>query len=497
MSSIVSSVKCNDKGKDNETTIEDFVSEVLMRLLQEKPKDPVSKLEVFSNLVKHGAFVPPKERSSYERLTNLYKPFMGIDDLLIFGKQEERTKNYLQLVNPPPKPTKTTGEDEPEDAPTDEPEDEELKMSDLLYEGSLFQSAGIGIRDIELFQVLVSMKTVLAANKKINSIRFFGKILGIEKNYYVLETEQAKDEPTDDGEQKKVEGIPSEVDGINKYTYYVSNTLGGNETTWIKLPDVSPDALSRSRKIKKFFTGNLTQEVLSHPPFKAYEIDLLRCQIARISHSTILAPCGRMKSKAEEDSEQQDKLPPNIMIAKEELAGVEKDEEFEEKLKSMDISKLDSWVHLQPAILSKYGRCTLFFSDEEKEKAEEYEEKKNTAERIPKPLCLASEENWVLHTYNQMIDNQVVCLSSKVWPGAHCVGYKRYEKDIVFSNIYIGHGFKGGDFTPQFILPVLGEYKDIILEQQVDPTIEDMKAFIPPPKKEGEAEESKDESADE
>ncbi|KAF0976067.1 hypothetical protein FDP41_004743 [Naegleria fowleri] len=507
MSSIVSTVKCKDLSSNNQQgseggkgsmTIEDFFSEVIVKLLEEKPQNPYGMIEQFCNLVKHGTFVPPKERSAYERLTKLYKPWMGIDDENILEKDTQRARKYVEIVNPPVKTKTNVSDEEGGEEATEEEGADDLKMSDLLYEGKLFRDAGIGLGEMELFQVLVSMNALVIANKKINSIRFFGKILGIENNYYILETEQTKDEAENEtGEEtKKVEDIPPEVEGTNKYIYYVSNTAGCDVDMWTQLPDAKPEYILRSRKIKKFFTGKLEHDVLSHPPFKGKEIDLLRSQIARISHSTILVPKGRMKSSTEEDETEHEelKLPPNVTLAKDELPTVEKDEEFEEKIKNLDISQVTNWVNLLPTILSKQGRCTQYWTEEEKEKPD-FEDMKKTVERIPKPLSSISEENWIARTCGMLVDNEVVALSSRIWQGAHCVGYKRNPKDMVFANVYIGYGIKtGGEvFSPQFVLPVLDEYHEIVLTQQHDPSIEDMKRFIPR-KKEASDQENEDQT---
>ncbi|KAG2381462.1 hypothetical protein C9374_006451 [Naegleria lovaniensis] len=235
-SSIVSTVKCKDLGNPEEgkdpMTIEDFFSEVIVKLLEEKPKNPYGMIEQFCNLIKHGSFVPPKERSAYERLTKLYKPWMGIDDDNILEKDTQRAHGGEQEEG------------------TEEEEADDLKMSDLLYEGKLFRDAGIGLGELELFQVLVSMKSLVSSNKKINSIRFFGKILGIEKNYYILETEQTKEEAENEtGEEaKKIEGIPHEVEGTNKYVYYVSNTVDVKQTCGHNCQMPSQNLLSGAEK---------------------------------------------------------------------------------------------------------------------------------------------------------------------------------------------------------------------------------------------------------
>jgi radial spoke head protein 4A len=72
---------------------------------------------------------------------------------------------------------------------------------------------------------------------------------------------------------------------------------------WIRLPHVTPAQIQVARKIRKFFTGNLDAQVVSHPPFPGIERNYLRAQIARISASTQISPLGyfRFDDEAEEE----------------------------------------------------------------------------------------------------------------------------------------------------------------------------------------------------
>ena len=45
---------------------------------------------------------------------------------------------------------------------------------------------------------------------------------------------------------------------------------------WVRLPDVTPAQITAARKIRKMFTGNLTQEINSYPPFPGDESNFLR-----------------------------------------------------------------------------------------------------------------------------------------------------------------------------------------------------------------------------
>jgi hypothetical protein len=64
---------------------------------------------------------------------------------------------------------------------------------------------------------------------------------------------------------------------------------------WVRLPIVTPAQISQARKIKVFFTGNLTAEIKSYPAYPGTEKNYLRAQIARISATTHVSPAGRFK----------------------------------------------------------------------------------------------------------------------------------------------------------------------------------------------------------
>ncbi len=173
-------------------------------------------------------------------------------------------------------------------------------------------------------------------------LRFWGKIIGTEKNYYIAEVEQNAEEEADeeegneegneneDGNNVDDEEVEAEEDplpksaykpppsvpkeergtGVNKSTYYVCNYrmfLFSNEilelifrfflagAPWVKLPLVTPAQIAQARKLKVFFTGDLAREIKSYPAYPGTEKNYLRAQIARISATTHVSPAGRFK----------------------------------------------------------------------------------------------------------------------------------------------------------------------------------------------------------
>jgi len=66
------------------------------------------------------------------------------------------------------------------------------------------------------------------------SIRFFGKINGTEKDYFVAEG--SLDAGEEDGGDKP-SGFDARGTGVNKYVYWVTDNL---LEKWTKLPDIAP-----------------------------------------------------------------------------------------------------------------------------------------------------------------------------------------------------------------------------------------------------------------
>lgn len=102
--------------------------------------------------------------------------------------------------------------------------------------------------------------------------------------------------------------IPSELQGtgLNRKTYFVCNILGEK---WIELPPVTCAQICATRKIKKYFTGNLNAEVDAWPTFPGTEKNYLRATIARITSGTYISPAGlyRIGNSEEEEEEEEER----------------------------------------------------------------------------------------------------------------------------------------------------------------------------------------------
>ena len=72
---------------------------------------------------------------------------------------------------------------------------------------------------------------------------------------------------------------------------------------WIRLPNVTPQQISVSRKMKKFLTGRPDCPIVCYPPFPGNESNYLRAMIARISAGTHISPIGFYKFDEENEGE--------------------------------------------------------------------------------------------------------------------------------------------------------------------------------------------------
>lgn len=147
-------------------------------------------------------------------------------------------------------------------------------VQDLMAERQIYQWAGIGFGEQETYRLQKSLKQ-LATEKQAKSLRFFGKVFGTQRDYYIVEAEVDAD---DEAEPELEEGeTPPEMEpkgtGVNKFTYFVThNSL----TDWVKLPDLTLKDLNTARKIKVMFTGDLERPIFTNPFFFGQEKHYLR-----------------------------------------------------------------------------------------------------------------------------------------------------------------------------------------------------------------------------
>lgn len=308
----------------------------------------------------------------------------------------------------------------------------------------VFNQAGVELGEYGSLILAKSIKQ-LAQSTEARSLRFWGKIQGTQKDYYIVEAF----EPKNLAEDSRPEGGEPRGVGINEYTYFVSNQAqGGFEA----LPDLMPEDLETARTIKVCFSGNLEREIITNPYYFKQEKFFLRAQIARIHHATKLVPVGRHKiSEREEKSEQPMDVEPNQPEDPEQPIPTPSTEQMGNK---------SSWVHYAKNILknNKTGH-TLNEEAEDREKEIDRILASDPYEPRLKPItddkaCKGNYPAWILRTYGDKMSYAManplhgakqyscVVVKSTVWPGA-----MSYFWQGQWGEIYMGDGHKHENVT--------------------------------------------------
>lgn len=105
--------------------------------------------------------------------------------------QFEHAKKIIELFKKLEKFYETMGEKIEEDI--EEDEDKKKKIPNMLDFLFYFEQTGIGLPRRELVLLNLSIRELMAENP-IENVRFWGKILGIPKNYYVVEADLQPEE---------------------------------------------------------------------------------------------------------------------------------------------------------------------------------------------------------------------------------------------------------------------------------------------------------------
>merc|ERR550519_727737 len=246
---------------------------------------------------------------------------------------ESHISSILELSGKPAPPPAVVENDEevPEEVPVDP-----SKVADIMSFTQLFQWSGIDFED-EWWQLQCSCMRLAKQFPTIVEPRFFGKIFGIENDYYVIESKLESHEPIEDmPERMEAPGV-----GVNEFVYFVCNDLSVSE--WVQLPFVTPSQIKQSRQCRVQLRGVVNAPVGGRIAFSGDESTYLRCIIAAIISDTFLCPQGYYSKNEESEN-------PIEIIKSEEFAMPE------------DMGVLGSWVHGRPH-LRREGRVTKFVKE--------------------------------------------------------------------------------------------------------------------------------------
>ena len=344
-------------------------------------------------------------------------------------------------------------------------------MEDLLQQSKLFEWGGISFSDEEWYKIRMAMKKILLDND-CEYLRFFGKIYGIKSDYYIIQG-LLKTYPMKNP-QVHVESRGNE--GINRYTFWVSNSI---LESWYELPDITHEQIVASRRFKYHLTGDLNAKVKSFVSFPGKEMHLLKCQIIRILHSSCIVPKGYYK------------ISENF---KEQLEGkvTEIDEEFKSPtFEEMKGPEGESWVHehayiypsgkvIDPSVEAQVDRLKGINEDEGYKVKEGEGENVNEIDLKYWKVKVVGDQIMHNKANGDPITHAVVLVKNMRWPGTLTVW-----KEEKFANIYVGYGIKaiGENYYPTQLMKVDKDPQD--LEEQKEPFPE-KEPPKPEEKKEGE-----------
>jgi len=392
--------------KQGDSSIYDHLTEVVLKLIVEQPSDALAAFEHVSALVKKGG--------------------AGAVDGSAAGaggvaEAEESKAAGLAWANAGLSLFKAGEEEEAGEA-----------VQDFTGDAAYLEWAGVSLGRTETFRLHQALKR-LANEQPVRQLRFFGKFLGLNADYYVAECLQ---DPEEEGEEDAKDGSGTTLEpagtGANKYTYYATNAPGA---AWTKLPSVTPEQIVVAGLIKRYLTGDLAAPVGGHPPFAGNEASFLRALVTRIAADTVISPAGIYKASEEE-----------------EVYDVELADEEEEPFQPSDLADAGNWVH-HVAPLNKLGRVTPNppALDEEGEPIpdEDAPEPPTMLAAIAEDLDTEAPEEdeepaalWALRTCPSTgppaggdETNVLVAAKSLKWPGAVAVGLGKR-----FVNAYIGYG---------------------------------------------------------
>jgi radial spoke head protein 4A len=246
----------------------EHLTKVLLKIVKENPRSAFDSFESISVKVK-------QETAAAATLNQGGKGEKADATVTAIACQK-----ILDLIKPPKKKP-AEGEEEPEEEP------EKAPIPDFMQDFGLLRWAGVSLEEEEVMRLLLSIQA-LTTKSQLQNVRFWGKIHGTQKDYYIVEAKQDEyPEPEEGKVPPKQEALGT---GCNECIYFATNSP---EEPWTQLAVVQPEQIIAARQMRRFFTGNLEAPVLGFPRFPWGEGAYLRTQIARISADTVLAPLGQ------------------------------------------------------------------------------------------------------------------------------------------------------------------------------------------------------------
>lgn len=229
----------------------DHLTKVLLRVIKENPTNALDAFESISVQVKQETAASGALNEDSEEAP---------DNTEAQAKALAAAQTTLNLIKPPKKVK--AADDEGEEEEEEEEEPEKAPIPNIMADASLLKWAGLNLGDEEQYRLMLSIQT-LATKNELQNVRFWGKINGTKKDYYVVEAklEEYPEPEEDNPNPPKQEPMGT---GCNECIYFVTNSP---EEPWTKLGPVQPEAIVAARRMRRFLTGELTAPVLGFPRF--------------------------------------------------------------------------------------------------------------------------------------------------------------------------------------------------------------------------------------
>merc|ERR1719421_2273890 len=239
---------------------------IIGKLVEEKPPDALATLETLSRYLKESGFSGARAPDSTESI---------VLDPKTAAEKEQWCSDIMKLTETP---MESIGNVKAL-----------CSIDNFLDNVSMFKWAGVGFGQQASYQIHLSLRCLGASTPGLTKLRFWGKILGIQNDYFIAEG-------VIDGTGEAEDPVEARGKGANTFSYWVST---GTNAPWVQLPLVRPDHIIAARKVKHLMTGDLESDVLTMPFFPGKEKHFLRAQIARISSSSCLAVDGYLQADDE------------------------------------------------------------------------------------------------------------------------------------------------------------------------------------------------------
>ncbi|ETO08527.1 radial spoke head protein [Reticulomyxa filosa] len=417
------------------------------------------------------------------------------------------------------------------------------KLPDIFDHMSLWSWVGIDFCEEEMYHLHQSLSVLLQEEPLIQSSRFFGKIHGVDKDYWIVECKLSEypDVPNDGKMDPPGQGINEFVyfvtnDGMLFFCFFAMTKKRPNraqkktrEKEWSQsLALFLKNFIEKAREISHLLSGNLENEISGPCYYEWNESTLLRAQIARITHSCLLAPAGyyRQGSAETDENEEQQKESPQDEDTQMSQASLticqtqkfEPVQDYTPVVEEKEQNENENGGEKANGILFILFLCEgyLYIINNKKGDAEKEKHPKNWKSFIlilfyfklfifetqtifvwqivlPQHFTDDKKSNiWNIRQYNTAKPHSLIILSNQLWPGAHFI---YLIGSNTFCNVYVGNAIK---HKAEFVKPAVpaliqSEYNEWVdvempnIDNQEEPSIQKETIFkiqtevLPPP----------------